>query len=309
MSINMEREKNVDLIELFLILWKHRITFLASILLINIVGFLIISGITPKYESKSSIIPLDNGSNIPNYPGFGLPIKSSDKKVIAILKSRTIRKRVAKELKLFANEEVAINKLKQMVKIDQDPNLSTIYIITRCKNPKLAKMINESYLKNLRQILDEKNLSIYEKNLTYISSQLQQTADKIKKDMEDLVALQKKYGFVLPPFGRSPEALTSFFGAFEQGGTQAADIITNIFTLESKYNVLKSEYYQTEYQALKHHIYIEVLDPPNLPLGPSYPNKHFLYMVVFVSSIFFSIFLAFLKEFLDKFTERLKNQK
>lgn len=70
------------------------------------------------------------------------------------------------------NQQLILKNLMSSVKIVEDINVATIGIVVELTDPKLVKEVADAYMKNLRLLLNEKNMIMVNKSLKYISKQL-----------------------------------------------------------------------------------------------------------------------------------------
>lgn len=208
-------EDEIDLYELWQRIWNRR-TFIATLFLLITGGTALISFLmTPIYRSEAMIMPVSKqpSSGMAQLASqfLGVPIGESDlsSKVMAVLKSRTIRERVVDKLKLHEKilEEkpekrdpkvVATEKLEDMVSISSDKKTGAITIGVEYKDPKLAKAIGDAYIEELQKILSEKSLTISKVNRMSIERQVKQAEEELKRALEELASFQKKEKVFVP---------------------------------------------------------------------------------------------------------------
>lgn len=208
-------EDEIDLYELWLRLkkrWKIILsTFLILTIFTGILGFIM----TPIYRAETTIIPVSSNptSDLSQLASqfLGIPTGGEDisSKILAILKSKTIRDRVIENLNLIPvllkeipegrrPEFVANELLEDMVNISQDRKTGTISIKVEYKDPELAKKIAEAYIKELQRILEEKALTVAKVNRIFLEKQLINTEKELKQALDNLANFQKKAKVVVP---------------------------------------------------------------------------------------------------------------
>ncbi|MBX0310568.1 MAG: hypothetical protein JHC31_01985 [Sulfurihydrogenibium sp.] len=211
------QEDEIDLFELFQIIWNNRF-FIAKIVLGITILTAIISFILPKtYTSESVIVPVtksSSGSSLSAIAALvGLPAVGGDQataNVVAVLNSNTLRERVVKDLNLLDEilkdkknefkrpyQEAGI-KLKDYIKINEDKKNGTIKIEVDWKDPDKAQKINESIIKNLRQILNEKSFTVAKMNRIFYENELNKTLESLKLAMNKLNEYQKTKKVIMP---------------------------------------------------------------------------------------------------------------
>ncbi|RUM31167.1 MAG: hypothetical protein DSY42_03335 [Aquifex sp.] len=208
-------EDEIDLYELWLRLkkrWKIIFgTFLTLTIFAGILGFIM----TPIYRAETTIIPVSSNpagdlsqlaSQFLGIPTGGEYISS---KILAILKSRTIRDRVIEDLNLIPvllkeipegrkPEIIANALLKNIVNITQDRKTGTISIKVEYKDPEIAKKIAEAYINELQKILEEKALTVAKVNRIFLEKQLINTERELKQALDNLANFQRKAKVIVP---------------------------------------------------------------------------------------------------------------
>ena len=210
------QEDEIDLFELFQIIWNNRF-FIAKIVLGITILTAIISFILPKtYTSESVIVPVtksSSGSGLSAIAAMaGLPVggDQATANVVAVLNSNTLRERVVKDLNLLDEilkdkksefkrpyQEAGI-RLKSNIKINEDKKTGTIKIEVDWKDPDIAQKINESIIKNLRQILNEKSFTVAKMNRIFYENELNKTLESLKLAMNKLNEYQKTKKVIMP---------------------------------------------------------------------------------------------------------------
>jgi len=208
-------EDEIDLYELWLKLkkrWKIVLgTFLTLTIFAGILGFIM----PPIYRAETTIIPVSStpASDLSQLASqfLGLPTGGEDisSKILAILKSRTIRDRVIEDLNLIPvlveekpkerDPKIVANELlEDMVSISKDRKTGTISIKVEYKDPKTAKKIAEAYINELQKILEEKALTVAKVNRIFLERQLINTERELKQALDKLVNFQKNAGVIVP---------------------------------------------------------------------------------------------------------------
>jgi uncharacterized protein involved in exopolysaccharide biosynthesis len=210
------QEDEIDLFELFQIIWNNRF-FIGKIVLGIAILTAIISFILPKtYTSVSVIVPVtksSSGSGLSAIAAMaGLPVggDQATANVVAVLNSNTLRERVVKDLNLLDEilkdkknefkrpyQEAGI-RLKDNIKINEDKKNGTIKIEVDWKDADIAQKINESIIKNLRQILNEKSFTVAKMNRIFYENELNKTLESLKLAMNKLNEYQKSKKVIMP---------------------------------------------------------------------------------------------------------------
>ncbi len=209
-------DDEIDLYELWLTL-KKRKSVIIGLFIFAVFATAVISFVmTPIYRSTASVIPV-SGSQSPlgNLAGLaamaGISIGQSDEsqKIMAVLKSRTIKENVIKRLNLIniiLDEipedrdpmNVAIEALDDMVSISDDKKTGVISISVDFKDPQIAKKIADTYVDELQRILNEKALTVAKLNRIFLEKQLEEEEEKLKKYQLELAKFQKSTKLIEP---------------------------------------------------------------------------------------------------------------
>ncbi len=209
-------DDEIDLYELWLTL-KKRKSVIIGLFIFAVFATAVISFVmTPIYRSTASVIPV-SGSQSPlgNLAGLaamaGISIGQSDEsqKIMAVLKSRTIKENVIKRLNLInvildeVPEDrdpmnVAIEVLDDMVSISDDKKTGVISISVDFKDPRIAKNIADAYVDELQRILNEKALTVAKLNRIFLEKQLEEEEEKLKRYQLELARFQKSTKLIEP---------------------------------------------------------------------------------------------------------------
>ena len=224
----MEKEEEINLYELYLILKKRKKIIFVFTIGFFILGILMVIRTKPLYKVSSKILPLQY-----KRVSFNYEIKASQSKKIleAILNSRELRIRLVKQLNLFpyfysnktSQKKTFIYKIKQKIKnilnrktIEKPPTIydiadgplknsisivsneesETITINTYFTNPVVAYKINVGVLNITRQIINEKTFTLAKAYRIYLEKQLKQVKKRLKQVEEKFFKFAKKYGIL-----------------------------------------------------------------------------------------------------------------
>ena len=208
-------EDEIDLYELWLRLKRRWKIILTTFLVFTVSAGILAFVMTPIYKAETTIIPVSSNpaSDLSQLASqfLGIPSSGEDisSKILAILKSKTIRDRVIEDLNLVPilleeipedrNPKMVANALLEgMVNISQDRKTGTINISVEYKDPQIAKKIAEAYIRELQKILEEKALTIAKVNRIFLEKQLIKTEKELKLALDNLVNFQRKAKVIVP---------------------------------------------------------------------------------------------------------------
>ncbi len=222
---------------------KNNVKKLLIIFLVSLsvfVGLAII--LPPRYTSSALLLPISSNpslgelANLAAIAGLNIGQSSDINKIMAVLNSRTIRKRIIEKLNLIPilfpdKEKVSMNKaikvLGKKVKIKQDKTLNTIEIDIRTNNPFLSKKIAEAYIVELRKLLNEKNLSVAKFDRIYLEKKLEEEEKKLIRLQKELAKFQKKSKLLNPD-----EELKNIFDTYINLLNKRTELLMEVSTLE-----------------------------------------------------------------------------
>ena len=199
-------EDEIDLYEIWLILKKRKKIIGFFTFLFTIIGLTYALLATPIYKTETSIYPLvgnDNKKGISGLAGslIGLPLNQSSLTVEAILKSKTLKARIIKELNLMPllfesdwNKKTqswktenppsildGIEELDKLMSVSTDKKTGVITLAVEFpKYPEVAFKIAETALKEVQKILDEKTWTLAKKKRVFLERQIKKVLEKVK---------------------------------------------------------------------------------------------------------------------------------
>ncbi len=208
-------EDEIDLYELWQRL-KKRGKLIVGIFLAGVILAVVVSLVmTPVYRSEALLLPVSNqpslaiaqlASEFLGVQGGGGDLSS---KIMAILKSRTIKERVVKRLNLVdvlleekpENRDpvnVVVGILEGIVKVTTDRKTGAITLQVDYKDPELAARIAQAYIEELKKILEEKALTVAKANRIFLEKQLAETEKELKEKLKLLASFQKREKVIVP---------------------------------------------------------------------------------------------------------------
>lgn len=210
-------DKFIDIYNLIQIPWERRriilYLFLASIITTALVSLML----THTYRAATSIMPESGKSSIlftlSDAPGIGgMPFGNNDedtKKIIAVLKSRTLRERLIIKLdllKILLNRksddkhamDIAVSKLRNMMYIDSNKNTGLITIAAEHEKPELARDIANSSVEILQRILNEQYLAVNNSKRDFLEDQIKEISVRLNNHQRMLAEFQKKSRMLEP---------------------------------------------------------------------------------------------------------------
>ncbi len=192
-------EDEVDLRELIMVLWRHKILIMSVTLVIAILTALFSKFIlSPVYETNLNIVISMPETYITRYGEYKLPI-SSNGEYIKLIKSNDVIVKTIKDME-YDTEMISVQDLKNRITIGEISNNATIvqnsFIVTiSANNPeeslKLAQHLYQNYIDFMDVMLKDRAVSYYANDFTVqiesLENELNKTREILAKD-EELLA-------------------------------------------------------------------------------------------------------------------------
>ncbi len=207
-------EDEINLIDLLLVLVKHKHLIAIMVFIAGLGAVLISLSMTNIYRSEATITPREEekGSSIalPSLGGIGgilagqlgLGGGGSLEKLEVILRSRNLTLRIIKKYNLmpiiFADNwdkdkkkwntdepptlQDGLKSIKDLLKIKVDVKQKNIKIGIENKDPKIARQIVEYYLKEASEVLREEVIRDATENMRFFKKQINKTNDALLKE-------------------------------------------------------------------------------------------------------------------------------
>ncbi|HHJ64590.1 MAG TPA: hypothetical protein ENJ61_06745 [Aquifex aeolicus] len=211
----LQEEEEIDLYELWLRLVRRKRliggVFLAGVLTALAVSFIL----KPVYRSEASLLPVASQPTTGlselagQFLGIQLSKEGPSAKILALLKSRTLRERVVDKLELVNvlvkdppperdARTVAVEILKKMISVTKDRKTGVIKLSVEHEDPALARRIGEALIEELRKALREKALTVARANRVFLEAQLKETEEELKRELRELARFQRREKIIVP---------------------------------------------------------------------------------------------------------------
>lgn len=147
------------------------------------------------------------------------------------------------------------------------------------------KLKAEAELRSLSVLFAEEHPKIQElkKRLSYISGKLSEIEGSVKSNSS-----------------LSPERALSAIPEYTALMAKAQQV-------RARYEVLAKLLEQSRMEELRENLYVEIIDPPSYPEYPSSPKRRLIVLSGFISSLMLGIFIALIKEALDRRRKAVTN--
>lgn len=268
------QEKEVDLLELWLVLWNHRRFLIALFLAATISTASLSLFVLPKiYQTRASLIPVESregglSSYLSMFGGIGLSLPAGkatpSQTLVAILESRTLKEKVISRLDLlkvlFEKEwdplrkewrdperapalEDGVKALRGITRINDERRTGLVSITVEWKDPALASEIANAHILELEGFINANALSVAKKKRLFLEAQVSKTRRELSEAEERFKDFQQEKRFV----AMNEQAEAAIRGLAELKGMVAAkevelDVIRTYATpLNPKVQLLESQ--------------------------------------------------------------------
>lgn len=237
-----QKASEMNIIELWLLLWSKKILIIAITLTFTIVG-VIAAIVWPKtYEATATVFPVTSrsGSSLSQYAGLaamaGLNIPAGfsgndpAETVTALLDSRLLAEKVVEDLNLVEKLnphgfpknmtaeqrfEATALKVKASLKTKKDIPTGVIEISMNSNSPKLAQEIANDSVKVLDKLLIDKNLTTTKKRIEGLEQQIADQKIKLSSYQNQMADFQRSTS-MLDPKAQSSQVMGAYTGLIEQ---------------------------------------------------------------------------------------------
>ena len=291
---------------------------LCIITIINVTLF-----VDPVFTSTSKIMSSSNSSGtsqavgIAAQLGLNIPTSKTDSKWVypEIIKSRTLARYMLKRKfytnkfdknkslfgillnennkKQFSDKEeiVAVNKFLKMVSLSEDSKTGILTLRVDSFEPDLSAKVNQAIIEELNEYQEQNNKSktsdarrFIEERIASVEKELRLAEDSLRKFNDRNRRIENSPALQLQ----------------EQRLSREVTVLIGVFT------TLKQQLETTKIEEVKKSDYAIVLDPPEVPLKKSKPNKKLAVVLSGILGLGLGMFLGLLKEYFDSSSDEEK---
>lgn len=248
--------REVDIVELLAVVWRAKwlvVIATATFLVGSLLALLILP---PRYEATATVIPITSDvagasqyAAFATLAGINLPAAGTStpsQKILAVLKSRTLRERLVGDLSLVpvlagktwisghSNAfNAAVRRLEARLSVTEQKSTGVIEVRARFHDPATAEAVANRAVKILEEILNEKNFTIGKMSSASLLRQIDKQASKLS-ELERRLALFQKRTRLISPEGQ----VTSAIGLYADLLQRRVDLDVKLLGLE---NALSSD--------------------------------------------------------------------
>jgi uncharacterized protein involved in exopolysaccharide biosynthesis len=264
---------------------------------------------TSKIMSSSSSGGMSQAAGLAAQFGIAIPTGQSEPKWVypEIIKSRTLAKVMLKrkfdtnefglqksllqiltygsdepEFNLVTLETMAVNNLLEMIEVSEDMKTAILTLNINALEPSFAAEVNQALIEELDAHQRKYNKAKTSDTKQFIEERIIDTEKELMAAEEDLKVFMDRNRRI----ENSPALQLE-----QQRLGREVTVLTGVFT------TLKQQLETTKIEEVKESDYVVVLDPPEVPLQRSKPNKKLMVILAGILGIGLGLVLAFVIEF------------
>lgn len=190
-----EDELEINLLDLFLILWRGK-WFILIVTILAMAGAVGYGFLEERVYEVTASFAVTRGSSI--RVGMGNEDRLDISVLLSILRSEQLAREVVEELNLVERWEAesssrAARSLRDQIKIDTNREQSVIDIRYQNVDPQLAKNVVDSYIENFVRINREVNVTETAQSLAFVEDRLQEVEGELALAVEELKSFQDRH--------------------------------------------------------------------------------------------------------------------
>ncbi len=364
-------EEEINLLDYLIVLAKRKIFIIIltlSVTLITAVYSLIVPELyraeikllPPGKSNKTSVLMQEIGGMIGIDQGSGGI--NNPYSIVGILKSRTLHDKIIDKFNLMdiyetIYREDARKSLSGNVEVNNDKSSRMITVAVISKDPKLAADLANSFIEELKNLLQTLAITEASQRRLFFEEELQQAKENLIKSEDAMVEFQEKTGALRvedqtkaiiesmahiraeiaakevslkvmktystlnnPDFQMALEALKGLKSELKKLEVKSETSLDPLLTTgmlpvlgknyirklrelkfnETLFELMAKQYEMARIDEAKEPVIIQVLDKAIPPEKRFKPQRRKMVMIAFMAAIFFSVFLAFLMEYIEK---------
>jgi len=321
-------EDTISLTDIMLTLARYlKVIIITPTILCTLTIIYVLFFTKPVYTSTSKIMSSSSGGSgisqaagLAAQFGINIPNGQSEQQWVypEIIKSRTLARAILKQkfdthefgpqksllqILTYGNDEpefnldtleiMAVDNLLNMIDIFEDKITSILTLSINALDPKLATEINKVLIEELDAHQQKYNKAKTSDTKQFIEERILNTENELMAAEENLKVFRDRNRRI----ENSPALQLE-----QQRLGREVTVLMGVFT------TLKQQLETTKIEEVKESNYVVVLDPPEIPLKSSKPNKRLMVVLAGIMGISFGMVLAFMMEFSansdkDKMTE------
>ncbi len=311
-------EDEIDLLELWGVIWKRRRMIVTLVFLATILSIVISIYMPNIYRSSAVILPAKSGK-MPSL-GIGLlgpisemipiPTSSSSSEIISRLKSRELYERLIQKYNLLPVLFYKIWDPEKKTWIKKGFSIKSIVFYPMKIMSKLANRGKPGFGNSTEEGIPTIDDGIRKlRKMVNVQQDRKLGTITVSVDFEDPVIATKILSWILKEL---KDAMTDQAIDIAQRTIKALEEqlpkVSDPLIKQKIYNLMAKQVETISLAKVSENFAFKIIDRPRVPDKKYKPKRSLIVVVSFVSSLFLAIFLAFFLEYLEKAKEKRKQE-
>ena len=309
MDENNIEEIEIDLLELFKIIWRKKFIIISFVLLAIMVTYFFANRIPPEFQSSTKILVSEDEEQLREYISEGntLVFERNTDVYMEIMRSSSFLERMKNNLDLdpYSYISLSTNKLRNLINISTGSVNNIIIIEVKNEDPELATDIANKTADTLVESTYDRQVADYDNALNFISQQLE-TNQKVINQLDVLI-------------NRAEDEGLSSIIINEIDSDEREDLLNNLnynFTnlnnelsieflksekeiAQNTYDMLRERQEEIRLQKNIQSNRIEIIEKATVPEQPISPRVRLMTLISGVLAGMVGLFFIFIIEFFD----------
>lgn len=277
------QEDEINLLDLLRVILKNTKFILTIVFVVVVVTAIVSLIMTPTFESKAVIMPstqqkdIGLGSMLAQQFGIAGPSSPASTEIKSLLESNTLKEKIIKRFNLL---KVLLEDKYEKLKMEKTEN-ELMWMGIRALND-IMKVNFKQKDNTIEIVVGYKDPKIARDIVVYILTEL---TDYMSNEAKRVAETNKKY--------------------LESQLDKTADPL-----IKTKlYNLIAQQIETTMMAEVKEGFAFKILDAPMVPDKRTKPKRKMMVLIAFVTSLFVGIFAAFIREYINKQPEAIRELK
>ncbi len=304
---NNIEEMEIDLKELFMVIWKKKFILIAVVAVSMVATFLFANTLEPEFQASTQVLVSEDEEQLREYISEGRTLTSSRNTdlYIEIMKSSNFLENMRAKLDINPelNEELTPRRLRNMINISSASINNLLVIEVTHNDPELATDIANKTAVTLEETTYDRQVSDFDRALNFISEQLEEN-QRVILELEDKIAEANGESTTLLSNDISIEE-NDYLASFDTGISDINGEISLAFLESEKdiaqntYDMLRERQEEIRLQKNIQPTEIEVIEAATIPENPVSPRVNLMTLISGVLAGMLGLFVIFMFEFFD----------
>ncbi len=302
-------EMEIDLQELFMVIWKRKFILISIVILAMVATYLIVNRIPPEFQSSTKVLVSEDEEQLREFISEGHTLSSirNTDIYIELMQSSIFLENMKSKLDINneRNEELTIRRMRDMININRGSVENLLEIKVNHNDPVLATQIANKITDTLEETTYNRQVADYDRALNFISEQLE-INQKIIFELEEKIAQlddQDRSNLMTDEMDSIND------NEFSSNLRFNIDNFNNEFSVEflrsekeiaqNTYDMLRERQEEIRLQKNIQPTEIEVIEAATIPENPVSPRVNLMTLISGVLAGMIGLFVIFMIEFFD----------